>query len=240
MTGATRKIRVVHVVDASFGRHFSGQTHWLFSLLSGWQDRDIALDLWGTDTKPVNMNSGSRVYQLPEGKSLWADPRMPGRLHLVRGAARKLAMLVSRRRDFDIAHFHSLWLGELFSPAVLHRLGKKVVFTMSLYGSDNPGTIAAERGAWAVNLLRRFDGFVALSPALVEDCGNFGFSNVLLLPNFLAIPELASGRDEGLRAAVRARYRIPAGDPVLLFVGAALRRKGLDVLVESYIRVAEK
>jgi glycosyltransferase involved in cell wall biosynthesis len=234
-----RHIRVAHVVPDMFGQLFGGHARYLYSLLSGWQDRDIALDLWGTDTKPVNMNSGSRDYRLPEGKSLWADGKVPGRLGLLRGAARLLATLVSRQKEFDIAHLHALWWGELLSPAVLHTLGKKVIFTISLFGSDNPGTIAENRGALGLKLYRQFDGVVALSPALAEDCTNHGISNVLCLPNFLVIPELEAGRNDGLRAAIRARHQIPPEDPVLLFNGTAIRRKGLDILVESYIRVAE-
>jgi glycosyltransferase involved in cell wall biosynthesis len=205
-------------------------------LLSGWRDRDITLDLWGTRVKPVNMNSGNLDYQLPKGGSLWTTARELGRFGLLRDAARLLATLVSRRRDIDIAHFHGLWWGELLSPVVLHGLGKKAVHTTSLFGNDNPGHVAEHRGALGLNLYRRFDGIVALSPALAEDCRNYGTSNVLCLPNFLAIAGLEAGRNESLRAAVRARHQIPSEDPVLLFVGAATRRKGLDILVESYIR----
>ena len=236
---AARRIRVAHVVPGMFGQLFGGHARYLYSLLSGWRDQDIVLDLWGTDTKPVNMNSGTRDYRLPEGKSLWSDGRVPSRLGLLQGAARLLATLVSRRNEFDIVHLHALWWGELLSPTVLHRVGKRVVFTTSLYGSDNPGTIAQNRGALGLNLYRQFDGVVALSPALAEDCADHGISNVLCLPNFLVIPELETGRNDGLRAAMRARHRIPPEDTVLLFNGTAIRRKGLDILVESYIRVAK-
>ncbi|UCG42188.1 MAG: glycosyltransferase family 4 protein [candidate division WOR-3 bacterium] len=239
MTRHDRQVRVVHMVPGIFGRNFGGQTHYLYSLLSGWQDQDVTLDLWGTDVKPVNMNSGTLDYRLPEPARLWSSARYPGRLGLSWDAARLHATVVSRRGDFDIAHLHSLSWGEILSPLVLHRLGKKVVYTTSLFGSDNPGQIAARRGKLWLNLYRRFDGVVALSPALAEDCRNHGVSRAIALPNFLAIPGLESGRDLSLRAAVRARYQIPAEDPVLLSIGAAIRRKGLDIMIESYIRVAK-
>lgn len=241
MTLTTRRIRVVHIVPRGFGHHFSGVTHRLYSLLSGWQDRDMTLDLWGTDVKPVNMNGGNLDYQLPEGEHLWADARIPGRLAQSWAAASLLATLVSRQTDLDIAHFHGAGWGELLSPLVLHRLGKKVVLETTLLGSDNPGAIATRHlGALALNLCRRFDGLVAISPALAEDCKRHGVSNVITLPNFLAIPELKDVGNLDWRAAVRSRYKIPAEDPVLLFIGAAIRRKGLDVLIESYVRAAKK
>jgi glycosyltransferase involved in cell wall biosynthesis len=229
----------MHIVHRTFGYRFSGITHSLCSLLSGWRDRDVTLDLWGTDVRPVNMNSGNLDYQLPEGKHLWAGATATGRLGRSRAAVRLLATLVSRRKDFDLAHFHSLEWGELLSPVILHRLGKKAVFTTSLFGSDNPGAIAAAHGGTlALNLYRQFDGIVAVSPALAEDCREHGISNVLCLPYFLAIPELKDGRNLSLREVVRSRHQIPAEDAVLLFIGSAIRRKGFDILIESYIRVA--
>ncbi|MBN2466216.1 glycosyltransferase family 4 protein [candidate division WOR-3 bacterium] len=240
MSDTIRPIRVVHYVPTMFGRRFSGQTRWLYTLLSGWQDPDVTLDLWGSELKPVNMNSGNREFQLPSGRNLWSEPEALGRLGLLRQAARVLATLVSRREDFDIVHFHNPWWGELFSVPVLHLLGKRAVYTTSLFGSDDPSAIARSRGALGLALYRRFDGIVALSPALAQECSSHRIANVMYLPNFLAIPELETGRSESLRSAVRARLRIPAEDPVLLFIGSAIRRKGFDVLVESYIRVAQK
>jgi glycosyltransferase involved in cell wall biosynthesis len=235
---AARPIRVVHIVPSMFGKRFGGHSRYVCALLSGWHDPDVTLDLWGTTVKPLNMNSGSLDYQLPEGENLWSTAGEFGRLDLLREAARLLATLALRGREVDIAHFHGLWWGELLSPVVLRRLGKKAVHTTSLFGCDNPGRVRERWGSLGLNLYRRFDGVVALSPALAEDCGNHGISRVLCLPNFLLVPELEAGRNESLRAAMRSRHRIPPEDAALLFIGAAIQRKGIDVLIESYIRIA--
>jgi glycosyltransferase involved in cell wall biosynthesis len=240
MTRSPRQIRVVHIVPSSFGHHFSGHTHYLFSLLSGWRDRDIVLDLWGTSMKPTNICSGNLEYQLPGGKNLWDLSEAPTRPGTLRHATGLLSMLVSRRACFDIAHFHTLGWGELLSPRILHSLGKKAVYTLSLYGSGNPSAIAqGAKGAIRIRLFRSFDGMVALSPALVADCGAYGISGTICLPNFLALPELMSVRNPELRTAFRSRHRILPDDPVLLFVGSAIQRKGLDTLVEVFLRIAQ-
>jgi glycosyltransferase involved in cell wall biosynthesis len=153
-------------------------------------------------------------------------------------SVRLLATLVSRQKDYDLLHFHYMWPGVLLSPLLLHPLRKKAVFEVTLLGEDNPSAIADDRGPIASTLLRRFDGAVAVSPALADDCERNDIRNVLALPNFLAVPELEGGRSPELRMTVRTRHGIPPDDPVLLFVGSATYRKGLDVLVEAFVRVA--
>jgi glycosyltransferase involved in cell wall biosynthesis len=231
----------VQIVPSGFGHHFSGITHRLYSLLSGWRDRDITLDLWGTDVRPVNMNSGNLEYRLPEGTRLWVDAQTPCCLARVWAAVRMLTTLMSRRGDFDIAHFHRLGWGELLSPVVLHRLGKKAVFTTSLFESDNPGAVGAgHRGRLTLSLYRQFDGVVAVSPRLAEDCRQHGIPNVLCLPNFLAMRQLVHGRDGAAREKTRRELSIPANATVLLFVGSVIDRKGFDLLAEGYTRLAAR
>jgi glycosyltransferase involved in cell wall biosynthesis len=231
----------VHLVPGSFGHRFSGITRRLYSLLSGWQERDIILDLWGTDLRPVNMNSGDMNYQLPQGRLLWADPRETGRLARAWAAVRLLATLVSRRKDFDIAHLHYSTWGALLSPAILHLIGRKAIYHMTLSGSDNPSTLAQlPGGRLALALLRRFDGIVTVSPRLAEDCAKQNLRNVLCLTNFLALRQLERGRDVAAREKVRRELSIPLDATVLLFVGSVIRRKGVDLLAECYARLAPR
>lgn len=238
-------IRVAHVVNSTFGTVFSGQTHYLFSLLSGWKEKEVSLDLYGTPIKPLNMNAGDRAYQLPEG-SLWsANNKTQSRWDRLRWSLELLWMLVRRRKEYDIVHFHALGWGVFLSPLVLHPLGKKIVFTMSLYGNDNPSYILQRpRGRFQVNLLRRFDGFIGLSPALVKDAIANGFRNVTCLANFLAVPQLDQELDaaeiQKIKAQSRAKLGIAPDAQVLLFVGSIIYRKGVDVLVDAFIDLARQ
>lgn len=237
-------IRVSHLVNPTFGAAFSGHTHYLFSLLSGWKGANILLDLYGTRVKPVNLNSGDRAYRLPQG-SLWSYSKKLSRWGRVRWSYRLLEMLIRRRREYDVVHFHTLGWGVLVSPLILHPLGKKIVFTMSLFGNDNPGYIYNRpRGKLQVALMRRFDGIVCLSTALADDSVKYGLRNVITLPNFLAVPQLEEEIDPGELQANRLGTRtilgIPAKAQVLLFVGSIIRRKGVDVLVDMFIALAGK
>jgi glycosyltransferase involved in cell wall biosynthesis len=179
-------------------------------------------------------------YVLPA--CLWRPGvKLPGFFKKLRESVRQLTFLVVRARSYDIAHFHGLGWGTLVSALLLGSFGKRAVFTSSLQGSDNPSAIAGIRGGrWATKLMRHFDGIVALSPALAEDFVAHHHKNVVCLPNFLALPQLERGRDDDARGKLRAAYRIPTDAKVLLFIGAAIQRKGVELLVESYCRLASR
>ncbi len=227
----------MHIVPGAYGRAFNGTTHRLFSLLSGWRDDTVRFDLWGTSVRPLNMNSGSLEYQLRS--NLWAGAGRQGRWSRAWEALRVLVFAVLRAGRFDIAHFHHSGWGELASPIVLHLLGRKAVIHMTLYGSDNPSNLARTKGGrLALAFLRRFDGIVAVSPRLAEDCDRYNLRNVLCLPNFLALRQLESGRDAAAGVEMRRELSIPLDAVVLLFVGAVIRRKGIDLLTESFVRLA--
>lgn len=238
------KIRVAHFVNPTFGSVFSGHTHYLFSLLSGWNDQGIFLDLFGTRIKPLNMNSSDRVYQLPIG-SFWSTPKRQNRWGSIIWSFELIGILFKHRKDYEIIHFHSLNWGGLLSPLILHPLKKKVVFTMSLMGNDNPSYIRQQsRGRIQVALLRHFDGVIGLSPALVDDAKKNGLRKVICLPNFLAIPQLEEEMDDTAilisRSKARTKLGIPKESQVLLFVGSIIHRKGVDILINSFVYLAKK
>ena len=239
-----KTIRIAHLVNPTFGSVFSGHTHYLFTLLSGWTDKDISLDLLGTQIKPLNMNSGDPVYCLPEG-SFWSSPKRQDRWDRIRWSFRQLRILINFNKKYDIIHFHSLNWGSLISPLILHPMKKKVVFTMSLFGNDNPSYLSQQpRGGLQVALLRKFDGAIGLSPALVEDAKANGLHNVICLPNFLAIPQLEENLNEislqQRRTVARIKFDFPQNARILLFVGSIIHRKGVDVLVDAFIKLASK
>jgi glycosyltransferase involved in cell wall biosynthesis len=234
------KLRVLHVVDPSFGRQFSGHTHYVFSLLSGWRDRDIVLDMWGSSVRPLNVGSGNRNYEL--AAQLWpAKAPSRGRFEKVVEYVRQLAFLAAHARSFDLVHFHSLTWATLVSPLLLHLYGKKAIFNSTLCGSDNPSAVAQQIGGrWASRFLRQFDGILTISPLLEEDYLASGFGTVACIPHFLALPQLERGHDAGAQEELRRELSIPAGAIVLLFVGAVIHRKGVDLLAESFARLAER
>lgn len=237
-------IRVAHLVNSTFGSVFSGHTHYLFSLLSGWKEADITLDLFGTKIKPLNLNSGEREYKLPHN-SLWSNPKRQNRWGRIFWSINLLRLLVRRRNEYEIVHFHNLNWGSLLSPLILHRFGKKVVFTMSLMGDDNPSAIMQQPRGWLqVSLLRHFDGGIGLSTAMVEDASKHGIKNVICLPNFLTYPQLERNFPSSIleqnKTVFRNQIEISKNAKILLFIGSIIHRKGVDLLVNVFVELSKK
>jgi len=232
--------RVVHFVSANFGVGFSGHTHYLFSLLSGWNEMGITMDLYGSPIKPLNQNSGERQYYLPPGV-FWSNSKTQKLGDKYKWAIEVLVLLFTRIRQYDIVHFHTLSWVILLSPLILHLFNKKIVFTMSLFGTDNASYIAQQSfGRLKLALLRKFDGVIGLSPALVKDAIEHGFKNVLYLPNFLAISQLEHSTTTKMKVDARTKIGISQDKFVLLFVGSIIRRKGVDVLMDVFIELSKK
>lgn len=237
MTRSAKPIRVVHIFK-DLGLRFSGATHRFYSLLSGWRDEDAALDLWGTSVRPLNMGSGNPDYAL--AARLWPPgAKRIGILGKLKWGVHQYAFLVKHARSYDVAHFYDLGSGALLCPLLLHLLGKKAVFSATLQGSDNPIAVRESRWGWpAARLLRSFDGILAVSPLLADEYRASGFKHVACIPNFLAVPQLEGSRAAAAREQTRKSLSIPPDAAVLLFIGAVTRRKGVDLLVEGFARLA--
>ncbi len=233
-------IRVAQIVNPRFGNTFSGHSHYLFSLLSGWKDQDIVLGLLGTQLQVLNLNSGDRKYRLNE--NIWSNHDKSSRLGRILQIFKTISLLLSQLRRYDIFHFTGVTWGAILSPLFLHPLGKKVVFSMIRYGNDNPSYIInTKRGKIILSLLRQFDGVIGLSPIFAKECKDYGFSSKLItLPNFMAIPQLEREKEITQSLAHRSEFQIPSDALVLLYVGVAHERKGLDVLVDAYIELRKK
>jgi glycosyltransferase involved in cell wall biosynthesis len=184
------------------------------------------------------MGSGNPDYAL--AARLWPPgAKRIGILGKLKWGVRQYAFLVKHARSYDVAHFYDLGSGTLLCPLLLHLLGKKAVFSATLQGSDNPIAVRESRWGWpAARLLRSFDGILAVSPLLADEYRASGFKDVACIPNFLAVPQLEGGRAAAAREQTRKSLSIPPDATVLLFIGAVIRRKGVDLLAESFARLA--
>lgn len=224
-------LRIIHVVAPAFGYTFSGTTKHTLRLLREWPVPQISITIWGTN-----------YFQQPiEKRQLWSKTVRHTRRVRLLWAARLLWMLIRDRRQYDLVHVHVLWWGGLLTPLVARLLGKKAIYQMTLLGSDNPSSVAAQSlGGLKLALFRKFNGVIGLTPALVDDCSQLSFrSKLLVLPGFLVFDPPKSP-DEVRRQLTRRHWGIPDTATVLLFVGSIIPRKGVHVLVDVFVRLASQ
>ena len=239
---ASMNLRVIHVVTPDFGHNFSGHYLYVSSLLRRWKVEGISLSSLGSGREGSNtkwLDSGEHgAFSERFGMS----SRTSGRFSRMMWSLRLLVNLVRTQNEYDILHFHALNWGSLLSPGVAHIWGKKAIYTITRQGYDNPSAIASGRsGRLKVMLFKNYDGIIGLAPALLEDCRSHHCTSHLgLLPSFMIVEELENGRDELKRSTARARFGLSPEECAILFVGSIIPRKGVDIVVDLFIRLAQE
>jgi glycosyltransferase involved in cell wall biosynthesis len=200
------------------------------------------------------LTEGSTSVEIVTGEVPGAPAREPGSVPVHRfplpvtrnplalryRSRRFLNYLSQRAPHLDLLHVHG-------SPGVLpfarphaHRLGLATVVTTTLLDSDDPVTVAGQGrlAAWRFGAYRGADRFVAICPALVDRFPRAGIDpgRVSHIPVGVDIERFRPAPD---RDAL-ARELGLAGKLRVLFTGIVLRRKGVDLLLDAWERVAAR
>ena len=148
------------------------------------------------------------------------------------------------RKKFQIIHMHGLWdiygLFTLF--AKLFR--KKIILHMTLIGSDDP--IAIMKSYKFMNLrfklLSKTDAFISISSPMSNNY------NKTILPK-AKLHQIPNGVDTKLffpvsskeeKTLIKKKLMLPDHDKIVVFVGAIIKRKGVDMLIDSWKEVNKK
>lgn len=171
----------------------------------------------------------SRTLKRDVGLRLWAYLQSP--LYFL-AAERALSRLVVRRQ-IELIHAHWILPNGYVAARVARRFGLPLAIT--LHGSD---VFMAERNP----LFRRMAATALAQAAHVTSCspelkdrlvalgGREHEAKVVLLANGTDLTAPAAAEDA---AAVRARWNLPAGGPLLVAVGRLVDKKGFDVLLAA-------
>jgi hypothetical protein len=100
------KLNVAYIITPNFGSVFSGPTRTIFTMLSGWQNEEITLELLGTKIKVLNLNSGKKDYKLSE--NMWSEQRRTTKTDRFLWTIKVFWLISKHMRQVDIFHFMTL------------------------------------------------------------------------------------------------------------------------------------
>jgi glycosyltransferase involved in cell wall biosynthesis len=224
------------VVGAYYPERFGGslQCRSLVRALSGRIQFSI-LTTTGDPTQPARSDvDGVRVDRV------FVDIRSP--LEKSRALVPILRLLPRLTRQHDIFHFHGFTEKMLPLLAGAKMTRRRTVEKMSSVGWDDPVSLRRRPfGRWLAAGLSSVDRIVAISPAMVDSCRAAGIpdSKIERIPNGVDTERFAPV-DPSARAALRARLRLPAGIPLVTFVGFWSREKGPHVLFDAWRRARQE
>jgi glycosyltransferase involved in cell wall biosynthesis len=165
---------------------------------------------------------------------IFVDPAQPGTK--VVALARLLGLAPALAAGHDIFHFHGFTEKMLVLLATAKIARRRTLAKMTSVGWDDPVSIRSRRfGSALAAGLRRVDRLVAVSPAMAERCARAGVApaRIASIPNGVDADRFIPV-DAGQRAALRSRLKLPAGVPIVTFVGFWSREKGPDVLFDAW------
>lgn len=146
------------------------------------------------------------------------------------------ALWLLRHRDWDLLHTHSFNYWTLPAAAVARRLGRPIILTTTLLGSDDPGGKHATGIArWLIMpSYRRCDAHIALSEEVERQLRADGRcrGRILRIPNGVDVDRFRPPGDDE-RATARAKLEADPDDFVVVACGALIPRKNVSGLVRA-------
>jgi glycosyltransferase involved in cell wall biosynthesis len=174
--------------------------------------------------------NGIAVHRLTFGRERWGLPF----------SVRAAFFLWQRRRQIDLVHIHGIFWATYLAVGVMAFLGKSSIAKATQFGTDNLSAIRQRRFGWLqIRLLRPVGRLVAISSQLAEDYAQDATlaPKVVRIPNGVDLQEFYPVQPSE-QAALRRQLNLPTDGLIISFAGIIKPRKGVDLLVEAWLRLA--
>ena len=154
-----------------------------------------------------------------------------------------LKYLFKHRNNFDILHFHG-HMDHYGLLALFCKLFKKrSIMQMVLVGTDDPLTIRhGYKLMWfRFKLFLQIDSFICISKALVNTCqqANIPENKIFYIPQGVDTTRFYPVTNEE-KQLLRIKLHLPADASIVVFIGAIIHRKGVDILIDAWKRIQPK
>ncbi|ARN74521.1 glycosyltransferase [Oceanicoccus sagamiensis] len=162
------------------------------------------------------------------------------KFHEMKMALRILLFLWSNRHKYDYFQF-SGHVDEYCLLTLFCKLfNKKIIMQMVLLGADDPKSISTAYRFMNVRfkVLRKIDAFMVISKAIEESCYELKFDvNKVTKVRQGVDTQRFSPVSTQEKQALRRDFGLDEDAQYVLFVGAILERKGVDILLEAWPKV---
>jgi len=151
-----------------------------------------------------------------------------------------LLALWIHRGEYQVIHvYHSGWLTFLV-PLLGKLLGKRAVFTITLLDSDDPEAISRMQFAWIkLRLFSLYEKVISINPLMAASYEKiYGPGDKLVVGCLGVDTDLFHPSTPEQRQKARQKLGLKKGQFIGVFLGAIIRRKGTDLVVETWLKLS--
>lgn len=231
------QIKVCHIAML-FKPYFSGHGLYLEKVFRYFSER-------GVSNLVITSNYGGlKRKELIDGIPVYrVKMRKRWKRYLLLFSLQAILILYKKRRDYDVIHLHGLW--DIYGLFTIYSklFGKKVILHMVLLGGDDPLTI--KKGYkfmnWRFRLLSFIDAFVPNSSPISNSYRQTRLpeSKLFQIPQGVDTKRFRpAGKEE--KVSLRKKLNLPISEKIVAFIGAIIRRKGVDDLIDAWSTVNQE
>jgi len=230
-------IRVLHIFSPNFQTRFGGTTIRWRGNFSAWSRKQVSHFV--LDTKNQRILSSEEAFAFA-----YKDKQTRiSRFDSLRWVIELHKCLRKFKSEYDILHLHVLWWGGLLLAWWAKKNRIPSIYESVLQGSDTPVAIKSQKFGWIkLFLLRQFSAILAISEALAQEYLQSGFneSKVFVLPNCLDADLFHPTSESSEKQQLRKKFGLSENLFICLFVGSIIERKGVDLLLKSFIYLSNE
>lgn len=228
-------IRVLHIFSPNYAGQFGGGViRWKFCF-SHWDDAEVMH--YVLDTSRGRLVDARRAFEFTYGQ----NQRALSRRERLSWIVSLLVNLQSHRGEYDLLHVHKLWWGGLLVGPWANISRIPAVYESIMADSDSPAGISRERlSRIKLACLRSYSRILTVSEQLATDYRRAGFERrrVTTVLNCVDTKMFEPVNEWEDKASLRRQLGLPTRDTLVLFVGTAVKRKGIDVLIRAFVEAS--
>lgn len=230
-------IRVLHIFQPNYKERFGGPIYdWKF-VFNNWDNYKI--EHFVLESNHNKILNAKEAFDFPISRS---QKKIHRRQRFV-WILQLLFSLIKNKKDYDILHFHILWWGSLLAGIWAKWNNIPAIYQSVLLNSDTPLGILKEKfGKLKLKIIKENFYILAISERLADEYLTHGYSQkqVFTLMNSVDTQLFHPLTFPDEKKILRQKYNLPLDSTVLVFVGSIKERKGVDILIQSFINTFSK